>query len=301
MSDEPGAGTVPPPATAPPEGTTPPATTPPEGSPPATQPGTTPPETTPTGTWQESLSPELRGSGRLDKFKTQEDAHKAHLELEKKLGKNTVVLPAADAPPEEVAAYRQAIGVPDKPGDYEMPTQGLPEGFTPTEQSKTMVQEAAHRMGLTKDQAAQMYRELIKSSAEAETGQGTKLAEVKAGYDTMMKAEWGPAYEQNLEIAGNAIRAFGGEELATLLQQVHLDKNPTLLRSMHKLGKLVSEHNLVGDGGAQGYTMSPHEIQRDIAKLREHPKYNTGDKEHKVIHQKILDLQEMLHASEKKP
>ncbi len=84
--------------------------------------------------WTESLPDELKPTAEtLKRYKTPVELmrglHQANVLLGSKA--NAVVVPNEQSKPEEVAAFRKALGVPDKPEDYGVKKpEKLPEGVT---------------------------------------------------------------------------------------------------------------------------------------------------------------------------
>src|SRR3546814_9862421 len=74
-----------------------------------------------------------------ERFNSPEDLVKGHMELRQKLSK-AVVPPGRDADEEAVAAYRKAIGVPEKAEGYKFE---MPDGAEQTEADKAFHQAMA--------------------------------------------------------------------------------------------------------------------------------------------------------------
>lgn len=76
---------------------------------------------------------------RLSRYATLKDAIKAGVEAQNKIGSIKAIQPITkESTPEEIAAYREAHGIPESPDKYEIK---LPDGMVLGEEDKPMVDE----------------------------------------------------------------------------------------------------------------------------------------------------------------
>src|SRR5687767_2499597 len=107
----------------------------------------------PTGAWFEKLPDGLKSEKSLQKFKDEGALAQSYLELEKRMG-GSLKIPGKDAKPEEIAAYREKIGVPKSAAEYDLSSLG--KEITLDAGQKDAVLGAFHKMGFTQEQVAQL-------------------------------------------------------------------------------------------------------------------------------------------------
>lgn len=158
--------------------------------------------------WTADLPDDLKETGK--RFTSKADAVRAINDFRKR--ESQVRVPGKNATPEEIATYHKAIGIPEKPEDYEFPD--LPEGLELTEEVKASRAEWAKRfqtLGIPKEAAKELSRianeesvRELKAAQEADKAFAAKQEEA-------LRSEWkGEEYERNKTLAN---RAF--TELAT--------------------------------------------------------------------------------------
>lgn len=224
-------------------------------TPPATQ-ETDVPKSEPT--WREALPDDLKTDKSLEKFKDVPSLAKSYLEAQKAASKamnaKGVIIPGENATPEEVSAYRKALGVPETPDGYELESPTLPEGMVfDTDKAKKLA-ELAHAKGISKE----AFQELAKAYnanqiAEFEAQQKVVQENIKSA-TIEMKKEWGRDFEKNLAKAEAAIITVFGEDFNKMLQETGLGNDPRVIRGMFKASQTIGEDRLVttnkqGTGG----------------------------------------------------
>jgi hypothetical protein len=186
------------------------------------------------------------------RFTTVQDLAKAHLDLRSQLAK-AIVPPGKDAKPEQIAAYRKSMGIPETADGYEFPAPAEGEELTdemkeqqagwrerfhslnlPAETAKALVQM------VTEDAAATMAKEVEADKQFADT---TEAA---------MKEKWGTDYDRNTEAAKRAITTLAeraGLDVEQLSQKElkngrFLFDDPDLRQLMAPIGLEMQEGNL---------------------------------------------------------
>lgn len=204
---------------------------------PATPPADAAPSTPPAADWRAALPEDVRAAPSMQKFKDPAELAKSYLEAEKLIGRKGVIVPGEGATPEEVAAYRAAIGVPEAPDAYGLAApEGLPEGVWNEESAKVYAAKA-HELGLTGAQAKGLAEWFAKSQAEA-----MGAAEP---WEPKLKQEWGAQFQDNLALAQRAARQFGADE-ATLAKLAGAAGDAGVMRMFHKIGAALGEDKPAG-------------------------------------------------------
>jgi len=156
--------------------------------------------------WIAQLSDDLKGEETFTQFKTISDLGKSYLDLNGKI--KSYIKPLGENPtPEEVAEYRKAIGVPEKPEDYviEKPEK-LPEGMVYDEVLEKEFRETAHALHLTQHQIAELSKKYLEREIALHNEVLKSIEENRNMAINTLKNIWkGDAYKQNVN---KAITAF---------------------------------------------------------------------------------------------
>ncbi|MBU1081622.1 MAG: hypothetical protein KKB59_14160 [Spirochaetes bacterium] len=141
------------------------------GEPPAVEPATPPAEPAGPPTWLTQVSPDRRDKKELHKYAKLNDLVDAHIGMEAKLARAVVIPDPKTATPEDMAAFKRTMGIPEKPEDYTFNAdayKGAPNIDKLTEASRTLAVTA----GLTKGQAGKVFdfvAGLVKTGTDAQT------------------------------------------------------------------------------------------------------------------------------------
>lgn len=193
--------------------------------------------------------------------------------LEKLLGAdragNTVILPKADAAPEEWAKFHERLGRPADASGYKIE---VPEVIGDPEFAKTAAGKF-HELGLTQKQGeslAKWWNETITGQvAQQQASQATSFQ----AQDAELKTEWGAAFTQNLAQAQAGVREMGvSKEQIDALSNVWGHK--ATMQFFQKLGAKAAEPGFVSGDKTQGFSdvMTPGQAKAQI-------KANMADKE----------------------
>lgn len=247
-------------------------------------------------TWYAGLPEDLRGEGTLTKYASQEEAHRAHVELRRVTGvpaDQIIKIPTDDAGFSEV--YRR-LGRPETPDGYNLPTnvQGV-EGFDA--QYLTDFKAGAHQAGLSSRQMEVLFTAI----SRAEVSQATRLTEkdVAQQGDTerTLRTEWGADFDKKRDWAKSAASQNFSNELLTLMQDAGLSRDPEFLRFMAKVGEAISEDSaLLGTGGPSSFiTTDPKQAKEDYKAMMQDKEQadimrNPKHPRHKEVHDKYKAL-----------
>lgn len=195
-------------------------------------------------TWMSQLSDELKQNGELAKFEKLSDFGNAFLELKGKAD-NSIAVPGENATEEEIAAFYNRLGRPEKPDGYGFTAPELPKGMKIDQDLERNFKEMAHKIGLTKNQAVQLYGWYNQSMINAFTSQtdARKTALNKA--EETLRREWGNDYNQNIELMKRAVEQFGGEDFKNIMRSTGLGNDPVLIKTFYNIGKAMAEDTLI--------------------------------------------------------
>ncbi len=235
-------------------------------------------------------------------FKSAESVVEAAYNLEKLIGFDkagkTVVIPGEDATPEQIKAFHQKMGVPEKVEDYNLP---LPEGddgaFAKVASDKFLELGVPAK---TAQELATWWNGMIETqTADADTQFNVSSENEFKSW----KAEQGAAYEQNLELAKRASSQFIPATDAKQRQEV-MDKmeramgTGAFMKFMLNVGKGLSEHKMIGSGDPGNLVPTPAQAKQKIEELKSNKEwresYLAGDKA-KI--KEMEDLQKLAHGA----
>jgi hypothetical protein len=200
--------------------------------------------------FSKGLKADQKAMDYASKFKTLDDAIRAGMEAESKIG-GMVGIPGKDATPEEKAAYLKKIGydVPDKPEDYELTLDKR------LEQDPAEIAEfkaTAKALGLTKDQAKSLYlmtqEAALKDVIAYREAQAAAVRDVEAS----LHKQWGEEYPVQVENAQRALRAYGSKDLAQDIEEVGIGNKASFIQFLARIGKITREDSAAAKAGGQG-------------------------------------------------
>lgn len=155
----------------------------------------------------------------VSRYSSEAALAKAHYSLRQKMSEGMIPKLGANPKPEEIAAFRKAMGVPEKPEEYKVSLQGYAEM---DERGKALVEDfrsKAHGLMLPPEKASELAAWYM-GRIEAEKQQLNEHAHQKRQEtEDTLRTEWGPVeYRRNLEVA-NAYIEGQAPELKGLLAE----------------------------------------------------------------------------------
>ncbi len=192
--------------------------------------------------WMTGLTTEQKADAdlvkSLSKFeKGIPDLAKSYVELEKKAGQ-AIVLPGEKATPEEMARFRKAVGVPEKPEDYKLEKVELPNGNELDGQWDKELRALAHKLNLSQGQLGGLHEwyfknlvaemQLVKTTAEQATA--------------TLRKEMGVEYEAAVTYKTRAVDKFLNPTTKVLFERSGLGNHPEILKMFMAIGKAMGEH-----------------------------------------------------------
>lgn len=288
---------------APSSGTSTPRTSTPATTPPADG-AASPPVGLPLG---EALRDDgLKGHQGLSKFKDVDSLAKSYVELDRLRNERTGVKPlTADSPPEEVAAYRQAMGIPERPEHYELTSPDYPADLPLSEDSVDWWRHTAHKyhlppavvQGILNDHAAFLgaqYGELVSQRIGARD-------EIRQAFTQKYGAAGQAEVERALRYAREkfpqaAEEFFHGTITEGLPQPLSPQGVVALLEILADNGRYTN-HHLYAQGTSPGGLPSKEAAQQRQEELwADYWKAAPGSPERKVINDRIAALGPTAHG-----
>lgn len=199
--------------------------------------------------WYDGLPDDLKGQGHVTRHASVEDAVRALIGAEKRLGVPADQLIRKPTKDEDYADVYRALGAPEKPEDYGI---GLPENAT--DDDKALAQRFAQVMfdkGPFPPQMVQAAVEFINGETLAADEALKAAGEARrTETETLLKKELGQAYDPDLKAVGKLLNDLGGEELKAELDASGLGDNPRLIMAFHKVIERLGESQTVHGQGS---------------------------------------------------
>lgn len=237
---------------------------------------------------------------RLGRYGSEEAVADALMAAQQKISSGEM-LPKLDdkSTPEEIAAYRKDMGIPETHNEYEF---NLPEGFVFGEEDKPFLDNALKVMHDANSTPAQINAMLNAHAANIENqalAQQDRDNQQREQTEDRLRAEYGTEYRANLNIVTNFISTAPEEVQQMLMNGRGPDgtafmNNPEMVRWINdKAREINPAASVMSVGGNQGVVA----LQDEIAELKAEMDADIG-KWHKSPEKKAR-YQELLQAEEK--
>lgn len=213
-------------------------------------------------------------------------AIESYRNLEKLMGAdragNAVILPKADATPEERAAFFNRLGRPSEATGYKLE---IPEGHDPA--FAGLASTKFHDLGLTKEQGEGLAKWNNEMTAAAAAKAAADRADAFSKDEVALKAEWGAAFQQKLANATAVVRGLG-LDAATIDKLSDTLGHKATMQLLDKIGAKTGEDTFVSGGSTGGFSSvpTPAQAKAQIESLRGDKdfiaKYMKGDSDAKA-------------------
>ena len=193
-----------------------------------------------------SLPDELANEPSLRSFDDVSKLAKSYVHLVKRMGvppEQIVRLPSGpdDAGWQEVY---ERMGRPSEPSGYEINAQ---------DETTNQYLQQAHKAGLSKAQARQLYDWYSSNAQLSETAAKDQFQLQQQNNVHALKQDWGRDYEANVDVARRAFLQLADGETLKLVEETGLGNHPGLVKMMNKVGQLMQEDGLLqNDIGTSG-------------------------------------------------
>jgi hypothetical protein len=187
---------------------------------------------------------------------------KEHVNLQALIGKKGIVPPGEKDGPDAWDRYYNQLGRPARPELYQF---AKPQGFAGySDEFATAYRSAAHKHGLTAQQAAGMHDWFVKSAVDVEQGEAQRTRMEGDTLDQALRQKWGGQYDAMVASGRRAVRAFAPPETLGQLEQAI--GGPALMELFANIGERMREDGLIG-GGAASFSLTPEQAKAEIAKM----------------------------------
>lgn len=186
--------------------------------------------------WTEQLPRDYRE--KFSTFESYKDFVNAAAEaLEVK--DSAIIKPAEDAPQEDWDRFYASVGRPDDPDGYELPNTDkygeLAGAF----------KEQAHALGLTTQQAKNLFEWYQKQDESAIEADRKRIQEEAQSVQEKLKADWGDKFDDQMKNIDRFKKRYGSEELAQELQNPAVGNNIELIKALAQAGSDLAPDSLI--------------------------------------------------------
>ena len=207
-------------------------------------------------------------SNTVAKYKSADGLLKGAANLVNFAGKKVegVVVPNEGSSPEELAEYRQAIGVPESATEYDLRLENLPEGLDWNDSLAGEWGNVFHEAGLNQEQAAklsQAYSDITAQQLEGATNKLSEQAETTmADQQAELQKSWGREYDRNLQSAVDMaeVAGFNMESEADMAAV----RNPKVMQMLLERSRSMTERPMPRNGEAAGSAMDGAKAKADM-------------------------------------
>ena len=248
--------------------------------------------------WREGLDVSVKEHPSLKNFKNPGDLAKSWVEAQKLIGRDKIPVPGEKATKEDWDTVFDRLGRPKDKTGYQIPDKKLPDGFpAPKAEFLENLKQKAHELGLLPGQLNGLYEWFMDSETNEFNQYSSERDKQRGEAENALRKRWGKAYEQNYQIAEQAVNKYGTEEFINKLKATGLNNDPDTIEFIANMAKNFSEDKITGK--PPGLTLSPDEARAKIASIqaeamkdrnhwmnnKHHPEHEYGMKMWKDLHE----------------
>lgn len=205
-----------------------------------------------------TLPDDIKTAKSLESINNFEDLAKSYVNAQSFIGKKF-----EDLTPEQLNDVYGKLGRPESPEGYKFENT---ENDNP--ELSSWFSEAVFDIGLNQEQAATLrekYNEFVGGLQKEQEG---AIENLMADQEKQLKQDFGPAYNERVELANRALSSYGGEELVEALKEAGMQNNPALVKAFAAIGMDMAEGKFVEGEGKGKFGMSSEEATQQIDALR---------------------------------
>lgn len=243
--------------------------------------------------WRAGLNEDLRGYVENKGWSDPSAVAESYRNLEKLRGvpeDRLLKLPDPEADPSEWNAVWEKLGRPSDPNDYTIP---MPEGQDDTSFAD-WARGTFHELGMPAGMAEKLVGQWNEFVGQVQEGQESQYRDTIAQEESLLRKDWGRAYEQNIGKAKLAADRLGvdGETIDALENAMGYSK---VMKLFNDIGSKMGESEFHGNrGGGFNGVMSPDQARSKLAELQANPawvkKFAEGDVEARAEKSRLVKL-----------
>ena len=220
----------------------------------------------------DTLNEENRGNPSLQKFKDVNNLAKSYTHLERMVGADNMARPAENWSDDQWGEFYSASGRPEAPTNYEISLEGKLGDST-----LEAFRDSAHAAGLNNKQAQTIASFMDGSLEKMEVERYDHAETLTHEGELELRQEYGPAFEQQLQLANGAARQLLGNK-SEILNEIELadgrllGDHPDIIRMFSAFAKEIGEDKIVGE--PTELVMTSEEAGRKISEIMASGPYN---------------------------
>jgi len=264
--------------------------------------------------WTANLETEaLRGNETLSKYDKPEAALQALVDAQALIGKKGIIPPGENATDVEKEAFTKAVTehrdiiqpllvpTPEKPEDYGLALpEKLPEGMTADEKLLGGFTQTAHKLQLTKEQAAGLYEFYNEHMLGAHEAQQNAFDDNRKTGEEILRKKYGPKYDEKIELAKSVIKRFGSGELVKYMDDRGLSNDPAFIAYHVAIGEAMSEAVLNQEGDGTTALFAGKITREKLREMKRDPRYSDPQKRDPDFIKRVSEGYKQLAAQEAK-
>lgn len=205
------------------------------------------------GKWADGLTDDGK-KAYAKTFKSPDALLDGALNLRKEIS-TRIKVPGADAKPEEVAAFRNAIGAKEKPEEYKVAT---PDGYEMGEVQQALagsMQQAAAEAGVPASAFEAFTKRYFEFEQQVQAQVAEEVAKFQRDSTAALKKEFGADFEKLVGIAENFVnQKLNVPEFTELLNEtiqwngvsMKLQSHPAVVKMLASIGQRTAEDGVIG-------------------------------------------------------
>lgn len=257
--------------------------------------------------WRSGLPADLLTDKSLESFKSVGDLAKSYVETKRMVGA-PLTPPGPDAKPEQLAAYRQRLGIPEAPDKYEieLPPPAEGSGFQWDPHWVGRMKESFHKAHMSPAQikaAADLFHEYM--HAQQDRVRAQQVQEEQAEITEAVKVleqKWGPRdgpqwrhHKARALTALNTLLADASD--ADRAEVKLLADHPAVAHALSQLADGLLERGFI-DGQEIPAGLTPTDARQRIEEMRtaslkdpQHPLRNAAHPDHERVYRQYMEWQ----------
>ena len=254
--------------------------------------------------WREGLDPTIKQHPSLQNFKGPGDLAKSWVEAQRLIGRDKIPVPGEKATKEDWDMVFERLGRPKTADGYALPEIKVPQGYPEVDKAfMDNFRTKALELGMLPAQVNGLYQWFMDSQINEFNQFGEKRNVERGEAENALRKLWGKAFEQNFQIAEQAVNKYGNEKFIEKLKSTGMGNDPDMIKFIADMAKNFSEDKIAGK--PVGLTLSPEEATAEIKKIqgeamkdKNHPMNNKHHPEYEYFTQKWKHLHEMAYPGQ---